>query len=364
MRFMSELPVSPRSARVRLEQARALAAQLAVVDGLLNQLEIDAKPLGSIRNETRVIIEKLESAALGRIEPRVRFKAIPRPDEMRSPECYLFLDECGTHIGLDEKFPVFCLSGVIVSKADYEAFDVTWKAWKTRHLGGPEVVAHEPDARHFNRQFRRDTANQRAELERSLAERLQELDFTCIAAVIDMKAFHADHPTGAVDEFLPTACYLMCIDFIMERFVHFLHYKGDDARGLVVAESRGALEDAKVHAEFIRLHIEGTQFLSAYQFRHQLRPHIEFLRKTRNNSGLQVADLSARPFAEKVIDPTADVARWPAFKQKLYDGMKAAPHSYGLKVFPLKESNDPFHEFREQAKGDVSDIPFAPTSLG
>jgi hypothetical protein len=83
-----------------------------------------------------------------------------------------------------------------------------------------------------------------------------------------MQALQRSHPTGIVDDYLPTACSLMGIDFVMERFVHFLQHRGQDARGLMLAESRGTLEDAKVHAEFIRLHIEGTQYLSAHAFRH------------------------------------------------------------------------------------------------
>ncbi len=171
---------------------------------------------------------------------------------------------------------------------------------------------------------------------------LGELDFTCIATVVDMREFVANHPAGLVDEFLPESCYLMCIDFIMERFVHFLRHAGNDARGSVIAESRGLVEDAKVHAEFIRLHLEGTQFLSAKAFRAQLRPYIEFYVKKRNHSGLQIADLAARPFAEIVLGRESSPARWETFKSKLYDGQKEAPHSYGLKVFPLTESNNPF----------------------
>lgn len=331
-----------------------LAAQLASVEGLLHQLEMESQPLQAIRAETRVLIEQLEHAALGRIESRVRFKPTPRPEGSPAPEYLLFLDECGNHASLEERFPVFCLSGIVVAKAKYEAFDVTWKAWKTKHLGGPDVIVHEPDARHFVRRFQRQTPAQQMALREELDRLLEALEFTCIAAAIDMKKLQQDHPTGFVDDYLPSACYLMCIDFVMERFVHFLQYRGQDARGSVVAESRGALEDAKVHAEFIRLHIEGTQFISSYAFRRQLRPYIEFLRKPRNSSGLQVADLSARPFAEKVMNPNnADVVRWSIFKQKLYDGLKGAPYSYGLKVFPLAESNDPFQEFRGQAKGDV-----------
>ncbi|CAN5828282.1 hypothetical protein BH24CHL3_BH24CHL3_03640 [soil metagenome] len=193
----------------------------------------------------------------------------------------------------------------------------------------------------------------REQLRAELGRILGELNYTCIASVVDMKEFVTQHPEGKVDDFLPSACYLMCVDFVLERFVHFLQHKGHDAKGLVVAESRGALEAAKIHAEFIRLHIEGTQYISGSVFRHQLRPYVEFCRKTRNNSGLQIADLAARPFAEKILRPLETPQRWETFKEKLYDGLKDAPHKYGLKVFPLTSENDPFPNLPKQAKRDA-----------
>ena len=177
------------------------------------------------------------------------------------------------------------------------------------------------------------------------------MDFTCIAAVVDLRAFLDHYPSGNVDDFLPQSCFLMCIDFVMERFVHYISGRDGTGRGEVVAESRGEREDAKVAAEFIRLHLEGTQFVSDSYFRYQLRPYIEFQPKRTNSSGLQIADLSARPFAERVLNPASAPARWDVFSRKLYDGGKGAPESYGLKVFPLTNENHPFPELPKKAIG-------------
>lgn len=305
---------------------------------------MDASSIEALLTEARIQIDQLEHWANGRIEPRKRFKIKPRPEGVRIPRYVLCLDECGSHVRgiVDSKFPGFCLSGVIVAEDDYEAFDVTWKAWKARNLGSPQVIVHEPEVRGGSGSFARPDSAERIQLQDSLADTLDGLSFTCIAAVVDMREFIAQHPDGRVDDFLPTSCYLMCIDFIMERFVHYLHHVGGGARGFVVAESRGAYEDASVHAEYIRLHLEGTQFVPPATFRTYLRPYIEFFVKKRNHSGLQIADLAARPLADRVLNPQSDPPRWEVFRPKLYDGAKGAPESYGLKVFPLTELNDPF----------------------
>jgi hypothetical protein len=186
---------------------------------------------------------------------------------------------------------------------------------------------------------------------------LESLPFPCIAAAIDKVRFREMYADGRVDDFLPTSAYLMCVDFIMERFTHFLCHVGGGAQGTVRAESRGLREDALVHHEYIRLHLEGTQFCSESQFRGYLRPAIQFERKDANTSGLQIADLMARPIADKVLDPTGSPERWEVVAAKFYDGTHDRRSSYGLKIFPAS-GGDLFGEFLEIANEGDEAPPF------
>ena len=122
---------------------------------------------------------------------------------------------------------------------------------------------------------------------------------------------------------------------------------------MVYAESRGPLEDVQVQQEYIRLQIEGTQFQSASWFRYQLQRFIEFVPKRRNHTGLQIADLAARPCADKVLAPGSEPERWGVLRPKIYDGGVGRPESYGLKSFPTACA---LEIFRKQADGDA----FAP----
>lgn len=53
---------------------------------------------------------------------------------------------------------------------------------------------------------------------------------------------------------------------------------------------------------------------------------------------MQIADLLARPCADKVIDPTGEPARWKAFKPKLCTGRVTMNSILGLKIIPWDES--------------------------
>lgn len=110
----------PRSAKIQLEAVSRLRVHLRMIKASLTELALDSTPVDRLLSETHVIEQKLEHLAQGRIEPRKRYKPIIRPEGANIPEYYLFLDECGSHVAgqIDERFPVFCLSGVVISKDD------------------------------------------------------------------------------------------------------------------------------------------------------------------------------------------------------------------------------------------------------
>lgn len=355
--------IHPRAARLKLARAQDYLAHLEFARRAKMRLDGDTSQLDDEIVRARNLVHKYGGWADARIDKRRRVPAMLQTSE--SPprhEYLLFLDECGIHPLSPEsdQFPLFCLCGIIVDAERYGTFDRVWKTWKAKWLGSPHVIVHEPDVRKRSHHFHitGDPAREQAILD-SLAAQLADLDFWCIAAVIDKRRFAQHYITGHVDEFLPKSGYLMCVDFIFERFVHFLYHYGKNAQGAVIAESRGLREDAEVHAEFLRLQLEGTQWQAEQQFRNQLRPFIEFKRKDCNHSGLQIADLVARPVAEKVREPGATPDRWQAVAHKFYDGGKERRSSYGLKIFPTPEAEEIFGETRVKANEDAFASPLA-----
>lgn len=316
----------------------------------------DCSRLDALLTDVRNAVLRFDGWADGHIEGRTRVRVMARTEHSAPRrEFFIFLDECGIHDMTisDGDFPMFCLCAVIVDRERFPVFDRLWKTWKSQWLGSWQARVHEPAVRRRSGMFHNDdSAREQATID-ALASQLADLDFTCIAAVIDKRRLKAQFPDGRVDDFLPSSTYLMCIDFIFERAVDFLYHVGGDAQGVVIAEARGLREDAEVSAEFLRLHLEGTQFIADGYFRNQLRPYIEFRKKDRNDSGLQIADLVARPIAEKVLSPNVTPERWQAIASKLYDGRKQRRSSYGLKVFPATDSATIFGEVIVKADEDA-----------
>ena len=126
----------------------------------------------------------------------------------------------------------------------------------------------------------------------------------------------------------------MALDFLLERIVLALETHFNGAYGHIIAEARGPREDALLQYEYVRLHLDGTSYISPSWFRQQLAPSIEFKIKKDNISGLQIADLLARPCGEKILDPSSSPVRWPQFRGKLCPGQETAHSILGLKVVP------------------------------
>lgn len=340
-------PLHPRAARQKLGHAQELLAHLEFARRAKLRLHDDTSALDREIESARNAVANLSQKADARIDPRRKLPRPVRADHLGPRRDYiLFLDECGAHTidTVHNGFPIFCLCGVIVEAEEYTAFDQSWRDWKTRWVGSPVARVHEPAVRTRSGLFYDADAVRARRRIAALDAQVESLPFTCIAAAIDKRRFAAAYPAGTVDEFLPRSTYLMCVDFIMERFTHFLCHVGNGAQGSIRAESRGLREDAEVHHEYIRLHLEGTQFCAPSQFRGYLRPSIQFERKDGNSSGLQIADLIARPIADKILNPARSPERWDIVAPKLYDGTQDRRGSYGLKIFPSPD-DDLFNEY-------------------
>jgi hypothetical protein len=270
---------------------------------------------------------KLAAAKVGGLVVSRRRPARPHP----TTACTVYLDECGAHdLGAPMDFPVFVLTAVVVPDADYGALDQAWQDWKARELGANDYPVHEPDVRKRKGRWRNQAAID------GLRQTLEQLDFTAIACVVHRPDYIDEHGKGPLDESLPSHIYLMTLDFIFERLALALDTKFGGGRARVVAESRGPREDALLQYEFARLHLDGTSYISDSWFRQQFHPGIDFQGKETNCTGLQLADLVARPCGEKVIDPASRPERWPEARMKLCPGMETKNSILGLKILPWR----------------------------
>lgn len=114
---------------------------------------------------------------------------------------------------------------------------------------------------------------------------------TVVASVIDKEKHRARYQ-------VPTNPYHISMGFGLERLYRELAGLGcRTGTTYVLFERRGAKEDAEVEAEFRRI-CEGHNPLGK-----RLPFEIVMVGKACNSSGLQMADLIARPIGRKVIKP-------------------------------------------------------------
>lgn len=117
---------------------------------------------------------------------------------------------------------------------------------------------------------------------------LQELEYVVIAATIDKLEHRQRYQVWKFDP------YHYCLAVLLERFVLWLRRK--DARGDVLAESRGGGEDRRLKSSFEGLYGAGTQFVDAAAFQACLTSsQLKVKPKNNNIAGLQLADMIAHP---------------------------------------------------------------------
>jgi len=215
----------------------------------------------------------------------------------------VYVDESGDHslTSIDAVFPVFSLSFCIVKKDEYMASVVpSVQALKFKYWGHDSVVLHEHEIRKSKGDFTfllTDKAVREAFYE-DLNQIMVDAPITIIASVIDKLKLTKKYPK-------PWNPYELALHFCMERLLMFLTGMGQAGKRVhVVFECRGKAEDTELELAFRRI-VDGAngwgwveRDFSVMEF------EPKFAKKSVNSTGLQLADLTARPIAIKTLRPT------------------------------------------------------------
>ena len=248
-----------------------------------------------------------------------------------------YVDESGDH-GLetvDPHYPVFVLALCVFHKGHYARSVVpAMESFKFRHFGHDIVVLHEHDIRKEKGSFR---FNDRSEKEAFLGELTGIIDannFILISCVIQKarlkeRAVQASNP------------YHLALGFCLETLFELVQEKGqEDLPTHVVVECRGKKEDRDLELEFRRICDGGNRW------GRQLPFVVKFADKKTNSSGLQLADLVARPIGLSVLRPGSANRAFDILKRKFFckggrRELGVAFEGWGLKTFPFPDSEKP-----------------------
>ena len=214
----------------------------------------------------------------------------------------VYVDESGDHslVSIDPQFPVFALSFCVVKKADYAASVVpAMQSFKFKYWGHDAVVLHEHEIRKTIGDFaflRTDPAK-RAAFYSDLNGIMVDAPVAIVAAAIG-KAAHAARYSD------PWNPYDVALYFCLERLHSFLTRNGQSGkRTHIVFEKRGKAEDRALALTFDRI-VSGDLIWGYRQIAFStMTLEARFATKAINSTGLQLADLTARPIALKSLRP-------------------------------------------------------------
>lgn len=241
----------------------------------------------------------------------------------RFSDYIVYVDESGDHslVHVDPVYPVFVLASCLFEKERYAAECApAMIRLKFGHVGHDQIVLHEREIRKQQPPF--DFLLDRRRNEAFVADLsglIAEAPFTLFAAVIekrDLVGPTLEHP------------YHIALRLGLEQIHrHLAGTAGCDGGTLhIVFEQRGRLEDRDLELEFRRLCNDPAT--GGYPFWFVVAD------KRGNSTGLQLADLVARPIGLQILRPGQKNRTWDVLRPQFCADSAGRIEGRGLQVFP------------------------------
>ncbi|MAJ97240.1 MAG: 3-deoxy-D-manno-octulosonic acid transferase [Parcubacteria group bacterium] len=245
---------------------------------------------------------------------------------MEFSDYIIYVDESGDHNLQQTKspYPIFSLAFCIFKKSDYTSEVVPrLQDLKFRWFGHDAFVLHEREVRKREKPFEiLRTKEHNEKFMQEVGDLINNVPMTVIAAVINKD----NHRTQYA---LPANPYELALRFCMERTARFMKEKNhEDKLTHIIVECRGANEDRDLELEFRRI-CDGQNLVGKLDYL-----DILFVDKKANSTGLQIADLFARPIGLKVLRPDQPNRAYDVIEQKFRRSNQGKIEGYGFKVFP------------------------------
>lgn len=248
----------------------------------------------------------------------------------------VYVDESGDHSlqSIDANYPIFVLAFCIFHKRHYsEVIVPALEKFKFNYFGHDQIVLHENEIRKEKGQFNifrsRDEKNQ---FLGQLTNIIEKSNFILVSCTIDKRKIRA------VDEQNP---YHTALGFCMETLYEFLQEKDEHGKKThVIVECRGQKEDKELELEFRRICDGNNRLNQGMPF------EVLFADKKVMSTGLQLADLVARPIGINTLRPEQENRAFDVLREKFYcDGGRQALgknfEGVGMKIYPASESEKP-----------------------
>jgi Protein of unknown function (DUF3800) len=256
----------------------------------------------------------------------------------RFSDYVVYVDESGDHslASIDAEYPVFVLALCVFHKRHYaEKIIPAVEKFKFNYFGHDSVVLHENEIRKQKGVFAfLSHIPYRQEFMGRLSSIVEASKFVLIACVVDKPRL--SKAAGAAPN-----PYHIALGICLESLRNFLAEKGqDELQTHVVVECRGKKEDSELELEFRRI-CDGDNPGNKH-----LPFDVVFADKKTNLTGLQLADLVARPVGLNYIRPTQPNQAFDLLKTKFFCAggrLHVGSHyeNVGLMIYPSRKAKSP-----------------------
>jgi Protein of unknown function (DUF3800) len=228
---------------------------------------------------------------------------------MQNGEYIFYADESGDHslVSVDAAYPVFVLTICGFDITEYTQKTVpSFQKFKFRYFGHDMTVLHEHEIRKQKGEFNFLTDLMvRDRFQTDLTGLVEAAKFEIFSCIIDKRMFRAD--------FFPDNPYQVALSICLQMiFKHLLRSRKLGPDYHFVFEKRGDKEDRDLELEFRRI-IDGRNPLHVPFNGFKLR----FADKKSNSTGMQLADLTARPLGLAYLRPAQPNRAFDVIQSKL-----------------------------------------------
>jgi len=242
---------------------------------------------------------------------------------------YFFLDETGDH-GLsfvDPNFPLFLLCGILFEEKELSRVEIQIKQLKNEFFKTNDVIIHSREIRKCEGSFQ---ILFDLDIKKRFYERINEVlgsaQFIIIGSGVNKEEHIKKYGKNAKDP------YSISLSFVVERLVFCLD-KHKPSNVEVKIERRGIREDRQLLDQYNSIIDRGTYFVQPDRIK-RLIQKFDFMSKSENVIGLQIADLCAYPLARHVLRSTVPYPSFEVIKDKIYCDKNGKYNGFGLKIFP------------------------------
>ncbi len=206
----------------------------------------------------------------------------------------IFVDESGDHSleSIDKEYPVFVLAFCIFKKLTYaETIVPNLIKFKFKYFNHDQVILHERDIRKAINEFSiLQKSFVREAFQSDLSDIIKKSEFAIASVIIDKNKLKNQSAN-------PTNPYHLGLKYGLDIVSRYLTKTCDSDEGTlhILFENRGKKEDSELVNEFHKI-CNHNESYKPYPFK------IIILNKHSNSSGLQLADLVARPIGRYVLN--------------------------------------------------------------